>query len=220
MITRFVTALSLLAAVACQSEQQPAIKAGPAAPSSSARPRPDPLPRAVSPAEAAPTADELARRLQPIRANYQQLNAVRRWDKVVRRERHNSTDGGEAAYYYQAGRLAKVVTHDYGETGQWLTEYYLLPDQQLSFVYEKTYDYNRPYYQDSAQAQVMGDSVVFDLAKSRIEETRSYFVQGRLIRQLGNPVGGSAPPNKARQAEQKRLLADFNELLHLLNQPR
>lgn len=48
-----------------------------------------------------------------------------------------STEGGEAKYYYQKNKLEKIITRIFGESGQILTEYYLL-NGQLSFVYEKT----------------------------------------------------------------------------------
>lgn len=219
MNTRCIALLLLLVVVACEPKKQLATDEKPSAPVPVAQARPQPATAAAAglPTDTGAAVENVpASRLRVIRANFQRLNAVRRWDKVLKRERYNSTEGGEAAYYYLAGRLAKVEAWDFGETGKWLAEYYLQPDGQLSFVYEKAYSYNRPFYYDSATARQVGDKEEFDQDESRVEETRSYFQLNRLIQQSG----GSATTDKARQAEQKRLLADFNELLGLLNQPR
>lgn len=214
MNSRFLPVLGLLALVSCEPDKPPATAAR------AAERAPVP-PAAAAPAEPDTTANgTLAAQLQAIRANYQRLNAVRRWDTVVQRELTNSTEGGEATYYLQSGRPAKIVAENYGETFQHRAEFYLRPDGQLAFVFEKATRYNRPFYYDSATAQGVNDPEVFDLKKSTIEETRSYFAQGRLIRQLGPPQGDAAPADKSRLAEQKRLQTDFKDLLRTLNQPQ
>ncbi|MEO6254797.1 MAG: hypothetical protein ABIO79_15915 [Ferruginibacter sp.] len=96
------------------------------------------------------------------------------------------------------------MTRHYGETFQQLTEYYLLKGQ-LSFVFEKSYKYNRPIYYDSA-------SQAFDFEKFEIIEDRSYFENRKLIHQVNNQDCGSPFADNYLLEEQKRLNPDFDKL--------
>lgn len=201
--------LPVLALVSCAPDQ----------PTDTGAPTPAKL---LTPPAAPDTAagEALAAQLQAIRANYQRLNAVRRWDRVVKRELTNSTEGGEATYYWQGGRPAKIVAENYGETFQHRAEFYRLPDGQLSFVLEQATRYNRPFYYDSATARGVDDPEVFDPKKSTRAETRSYFARGRLIRQLSGPPEADAAADTSRAAEQKRLQTDLTDLLQTLKHPQ
>ncbi|RTQ50181.1 hypothetical protein EJV47_11140 [Hymenobacter gummosus] len=216
MTLHLLRGLSLLALLttACGSEKQPEVKATPPPASAATALRQDSV-RQGSPA----TNDELSHelQLQPIRANFQSLNARKQWSRVVKRELSRSTEGGEAVFYYEGAVPVKIVARDYGETGQWLTEYYLL-DGQLSFVYEQKTSYNRPFYYDSATARQNGGPA-FDPAQSTVEETRSYFADGQLIRQLRGKGVEPKPASEMLPLEQKRLLTDYNELLSILHAP-
>lgn len=85
-----------------------------------------------------PANDYLTDRLKPIRENFKRINSITNWTSIDTEELSESTEGGEAKFYYQNGQLEKIVTRHYGETFQLLTEYYLL-NGQLSFVFEKLY---------------------------------------------------------------------------------
>ncbi|MCC3157243.1 hypothetical protein LJ737_08335 [Hymenobacter sp. 15J16-1T3B] len=216
MNRRVVALLSLLLVVGCEPKRPPAAPPhlGPAAsrPGTPASDRPRTTTDTAGPSNP-------AEQLRLIHVRVGQLKGVRRWQKVLKRELHNSTDGGEAAYYYQKGRLAKIEARNYGETGRQLAEYYLWPDGQLAFVFETDYEYNQPYYQDSAWVREMGGGERFDFAKSRIKKTRSYFVQNQLMPLPTDPARSTSEAVKRRAAEQKRLRADLTDLLHTLNAP-
>ena len=123
-----------------------------------------------------------------------------------------STEGGEAVYYYQDGKLEKIITTAYGETYRLLSEYYL-PDGKISFVYEKHLKYNRPFYYDSTAMKGNLDTETFDLKKSELIEVRSYFEKGKLLHQISNQDCGSPFADDFLLAEQKRILQDYNRLV-------
>lgn len=96
----------------------------------------------------------LTERLKPIRKNFKRINSIAKWTSTYNKELDESTEGGEATCYFSDGVLEKIVTRHFGETFQQLTEYYLL-NGQLSFVFEKSYKYNRPIYFDSASKNIL-----------------------------------------------------------------
>jgi hypothetical protein len=151
--------------------------------------------------------DSLATKLKLIRDNFKRINSIAKWTSVINKELNESTEGGEAVFYYVNGVLEKIVTRHFGETYQQLAEYYLL-DKQLSFVFEKEYKYNRPFTYDSAAMKANNDDQYFDINKSQVTTSRSYFEKGKLIQQLRDPA-------EVLQGEQERLLTGFNSLMAL-----
>lgn len=123
-----------------------------------------------------------------------------------------SAEGGEAKYYYQKNKLEKIITRIFGESGQTLTEYYLL-NGQLSFVYEKDYKYNRPLYYDTKAMKENNDTEAFDFDKSEITENRSYFVNGKLIHILSSEDCGAPFSSDYIAEEQKSILSEYSKLL-------
>jgi hypothetical protein len=152
--------------------------------------------------------------LKPIRANFKRINSITRWDSTNKKELWESLEGGEATYFYAKGILEKIITRNFGETYQQLTEYYLL-NNQLSFVFARMYKYNRPLFYDSAAMKESNDDQVFDLAKSVLDETRSYFKNGKLIHQINNEDCGSPFTKAYLLGEQKRLQTNFEKLKRL-----
>lgn len=161
-----------------------------------------------------PVNEYLKETLAPIRANFKRINSVKEWSLEKSHELHESTEGGEARFYYHNRTFEKIVERHYGETGQLLREYYLL-DGKLSFVYEKSLDYNRPITWDEEQRKEMGDTEAFDMEKSEIMESRSYFQDGKLIHQLESGDCGAPFAEDYLKEVQVKLMNNFNELLKL-----
>jgi hypothetical protein len=155
--------------------------------------------------------DYLAAQLAPIRANFKRINSISKWTSTTTKELEESTEGGEAIFYYMNGVLEKIATRHFGETFQQLTEYYLL-NGQLSFVFEKTLKYNRPIYYDSAAMKEGNDDEAFDIKKSQTEETRSYFNDGKLLHQVNNQNNGSPLSKEGLLEVQKGFMTDFEKL--------
>lgn len=156
----------------------------------------------------------LIEKLKPIRANFKRINSITNWTKIDKKELWETTEGGEAKFYYLNKQLEKITTRHYGETFQHLTEYYL-EIGQLSFVLEKTYKYNRPIYYDSATMKEDNDTEDFNFEKSEIIEERSYFDKGELLHQLNNQDCGSPFAKEYLQKEENRIKEDFGKLIKL-----
>ena len=159
----------------------------------------------------------LADRLKPIRENFRRINSIATWTSTEQKELNESTEGGQATFYYSNGVLEKIVTRHFGETFQQLTEYYLLKGK-LSFVFEKSYKYNRPIYYDSTSMKENKDNQAFDFEKSEIIEDRSYFDNEKLIHQVNNQDCGSPFASDYLSKEQMRLKTDFDKLKAMTKQ--
>lgn len=159
-----------------------------------------------------PVNEFLTDRLKSIRANFKRINSITNWTSIDTEELSESTEGGEAKFYYQNGQLEKIVVRHYGETFQLLTEYYLL-NGQLSFVFEKRHRYNRPLYYDTTAMKENNDTEAFDFDKSEIIEDRSYFENGKLLHQINNQDCGSPFADDYLLEEQKRIKEDFDRLI-------
>lgn len=157
----------------------------------------------------------LKERLKPIQANFKRINSITKWTSVKKKNiEGESTEGGEATYYYKNNRLEKVIARHYGETGQALIEYYLL-NGKLSFVFEKDYEYNRPLFYDKKAMKENNDTEAFDFEKSEIIETRNYFEGGSLLHIVNSQDCGAPFSGDYMSAEDKRMKDDFKRLLKL-----
>ncbi len=162
-----------------------------------------------------PANEYMLDRLKPIRDNFKRINSISSWTKIRLEDLWESTEGGTAKFYYNGNTLEKIVTKDFGETYQQLTEYYLL-NGQLSFAFEKTYRYNRPMYYDSAAMKAANDTEAFSFDKSLIEETRNYFEKGKLLNQLNNQDCGAPDAASFLQEEEGRIKSRFEKLRKLV----
>lgn len=152
--------------------------------------------------------------LEPIRKNFRNINFTTEWTSVDKIDLLEPTEGGEVSFYYSNKSLKKITTKVFGETAQQLTEYYLL-DGELSFVFEKSYTYNRPIYWDSTRMQENGDDQAFDFDLSEITEDRSYFKNGKLIHKIESADCGAPFGAEYLLKEQNRLTENFGQLLVL-----
>lgn len=154
--------------------------------------------------------------LKPIQDNFKRINTIpnKEWSLIFSKDLDEPGEGGVATFYFYNDSLSKIVARHYGEMGQMLVEYYLL-NGKLSFVLEKSINYNRPFNYDAAQAKENGDSVAFDIDKSEITEDRSYFKDGVLLHQVNNQDCGAPFANEYLAEEQKRILTEFKSLSKL-----
>ena len=159
----------------------------------------------------------LIERLKPIRENFKRINSKTEWTTVLKKDLWESTEGGEVRYYYSGDSLEKIVVRYFGEMGQNLIEYYLIKGE-ISFVFEKSYEYNRPFYWDSLKMKEFKDNQTFDFDKSNIYELRSYFEQGILIHQLNDKDTSLIHTDDYLMQEQKRITMEFNKLIEISNE--
>ena len=161
-----------------------------------------------------PINEYLTEKLTPIRENFKRINSTENWTEIKQIDLWKSAEGGFVNFYFQKNKLKKIVTRDFGETAQKLTEFYLL-NGELSFVFEKSYKYNRPIYWDSKAKEENNDNEVFDFEKSEIIENRSYFADGELLHQINNQDCGSPFASDYLLEEQEILLTEFKRLIKL-----
>lgn len=145
--------------------------------------------------------EDLEIRLKPIKANFSRINSIQNWTKIDSIDTWETLETGIAKFYYQNNNLEKIITQEYGETFQLHTEYYLM-NGQLSFVFEKLYKYNRPFYDEE-----------FDFDLSEIFESRNYFENGKLVHQALNPEKENQFNIDSVIEEEKRIKTSFYKLI-------
>ena len=156
-------------------------------------------------------------RLRLIRENFRRINSKTAWTTIKNKDLWQSTEGGEAKYYYTGDTIEKIIVRQFGEMGQILTEYYF-HNGDLSFVFEKSVIYNRPYYWDSTKSNENNDNQTFDFDKSEIVEVRSYFDRGKLIHQVKNQDLDTPFPDEYLLEEQERLTEQFDKLVEIIKE--
>lgn len=161
--------------------------------------------------------DSLLETLQPIKENFKRINATKQWTLIEAIELFESTEGGQAKYYYADATLEKITAQYLGETYQKLTEYYLI-NNTLSFSFEKIYKYNRPIYWDSTAMLENNDDQVWDFEKSEITEKRSYFTSGKLFHQINSQNSANLSNQGYLKEENLVIQTEFKKLLKLKNE--
>ena len=140
-------------------------------------------------------------KLDPIKSNFNRINSIKIWTKIKEIETDDSTEGGFINYYFLNDKLEKIVVRKFGESGQYLAEYYLL-NNKLSFVFEKNLRYNVPYYLKE-----------FNYDDSEIIEDRYYYSNNKLINYKSNQDDGAPFSDIFIKSEEKRVLKELNQLL-------
>ncbi|WP_338793994.1 hypothetical protein [Bernardetia sp. MNP-M8] len=98
-----------------------------------------------------------------------------------------STEGGQLVGYYDIknNRELKVINMTWlGEAGKHIFTFYLKNDK-LFFIFEQHFEYNTSIYMTKEVAKE-NEIAAFDIRKSKVEENRYYFDNGKLFRWI-NP---------------------------------
>src|ERR1044072_8527606 len=117
--------------------------------------------------------DYLQKELKPVKDNFIRINSQKKWARIDTVELWESLEGGVMYVFYSDTGPEKLLTRNFGETFQNINEFYLA-NGKLSFVFKKSYKYNRPLFYDSLNMVKSGDDQFFDLEKSEVEEERNY----------------------------------------------
>lgn len=124
--------------------------------------------------------------IKRIRVQYQEIQKnISSYDTVFIPLIGESTEGEQAIGYYKGSTLKLIVTEYLGETGKNRTEYYFDNDQ-LFFVLDQSFKYNRPIFWDQKRAEENDDTEIFDPSKTTLSEDRYYFKNKALILWLDN----------------------------------
>lgn len=143
----------------------------------------------------------LQEELKRIRENFKRINSIKEWNKIKRIDLRQSTEGGDALFYYDNIGLEKIIEKNYGETGQTLHEYYFYKGN-LSFVFEKICHYEHP---------ITNDSFAFD--DSMVEYDRFYFEKGKLIHWSSSSDCGAPFPDNVLLEQDQRLKKSLKALI-------
>ncbi|MFD1552592.1 hypothetical protein DNU06_15520 [Putridiphycobacter roseus] len=165
-----------------------------------------------------PVNEYLTEELKPIRKNFKRINSIIKWTAIQHAVLWETTEGGQVEFYYNEETLEKIIVRHFGEISKYLAEYYLIKGE-LSFVFEKSYNYNRPIYWDSTSMKEISDNQIFDIEASEIIEERSYFHKNELIHQLSNLDCGAPFADDYLKKEQQRVQSEFKRLLELKKAP-
>ena len=157
--------------------------------------------------------DSQKSKTERIRSNFERINSKTHFSKIDTFALDESTDGGEVLFFEDSSQLEKVVARHYGESGKNIDEFYL-ENNQLSFVLEKDFHYNRPYYMDSLKAKELGDTEYFDDSKTKIHDIKSYFDKNQLFFQI-NVAARKDPASQNKLIKENSRIHDYFK--HLLN---
>jgi len=152
---------------------------------------------------------DFSKEMSEIKTNFKRINSIKNWTVIDSVELYETTEGGQAKFYFANKQLQKVEAIYYGETGKAIIEYYLM-DSKLSFVYRKEYKYNSPIYSNE-----FIDNEKFDLSKSEISETKNYFYKDVLFEQIKSSGELQEVLNVGLIKQQVSIKSDFNQLKQL-----
>ena len=162
--------------------------------------------------------EDLKKRIKVTRKKFKKINLTKDWNEVVEQDIWETLEGGIATYYIKNNQLQKIHVRNFGETFQSVQEFYL-ESGSVFFVFELEYKYNRPMYYDSAMMIENNDSEVWNFDESEIIETRHYFNNGNLVRQISNQDCGAPNSQELRNEENNRLKKLFSLLKGELKKP-
>lgn len=157
---------------------------------------------------------DLYKQIELIRLNFKQINSIHSWDNIIVKELWETVEGGEAKYFYKGGKLKKIITRQFGDTFQLVTEYYL-KNGELSFVFEKLYQYNEPIDYKKIDVEVRNEVEIYDLKKVEIVEIRSYFENQKMLKQLNSQDTDLTSFLSYLLEEQMRIKMNFGKLMKL-----
>lgn len=144
--------------------------------------------------------------LKNIKDNFKRINNIKKWTVIDSLDLYESAEGGQATFYFANKQLQKIVAVYYGETGKIVEEYYLL-NNKLSFVYRKDFKYNSSIYSNENEK--------FNIEKSNIFESRSYFYNDILFEQIKSSGNKQEILNENLDQEQQNIIQNFSNLKKL-----
>jgi len=155
----------------------------------------------------------LGDRLKPIVENNKRIKNVKEWTAIDKRALSDSTEGGVATYYFLKKNVEKIVAMHFGKTNKVVQEFYTM-NEQLSFVFEKTYYYGKLITWNPTNMKENKDNLTYINENSEIIEERSYFENQILIRQINNQDCGSPSAQDYLKEEEIRLINEFEKLIN------
>jgi hypothetical protein len=161
--------------------------------------------------------EDIVEKEKEVRKKFKRINSTKNWDKIEEVDIWKTLEGGIATFYFKNENINKIHIRNFGETFQSVQEFYLENDN-LFFVFEIEYRYNRPMYYDTTMMLENNDNQIFDFDESTITETRHYFENKKLVRQISNQDCGAPNSQGLRNSEENRLLLWHSLLIEALSE--
>lgn len=156
-----------------------------------------------------------AAKLKSVQEKMQQIRLIKKWKQIRKIELNESTEGGEATYFFTPEGLTKITAVYYGETGKQENEFYL-NNGKLFLTVERETQYNRPVYWDSAHMKENNDTESFNPDKAEVMTDSSFFENGNQFYHVNSQDCGAPFAKDYLLSEQKRLQQELDKLTALL----
>ncbi|MEM9024957.1 MAG: hypothetical protein AAGB22_14525, partial [Bacteroidota bacterium] len=144
------------------------------------------------------------------------IDRIARYDRIDTLEIAETTELGEAHYFFLTRELKKITVWRFGETRKDITTFYL-DDEALVFARTEEHTYNRPTTWDSTAAAANGDDQVFDPKQSEVVITETYFRNNAAFHHTASDDCGAPWSEEYLKLTGSELLQRFRSHLQLLN---
>ena len=144
--------------------------------------------------------------VEDVRAEYELIQKdMPKYEKVAVPDNGNSTEGGEAVYYYENKRLKVIVAGYFGETGKMHEEIYF-GDNYPIFVYKERHTYNAPITDKK-----------FNEKRTKIHKERYYFDSNKNLIKYIDPKDKEITDSKIIQDKSMEIKKEVVRLLQKRN---
>ncbi len=116
--------------------------------------------------------------------HYTEINNKQKDYTVKRVDDITSAAIGTITGYYRDEEVKKIVSEYFTDTSRTFTEYYF-DDGMLIFILKQSFVYNRPRTYTEEKARAQGDSVWYDDKKTRLDISRFFFANNKLVKWFG-----------------------------------
>jgi hypothetical protein len=128
-----------------------------------------------------------------------------------------SKDGGVITGYFKGKEIKKVTVESYFDTGRDYTEYYYA-DDDLVFVLQQKYHYNRPDYYTEERARANNDTEWYDDTRSTKRTSRFYFKDDEMIKWIDEKNFNRSEDSKDFEEQQKKIYADDKRIQQMMKE--
>ena len=125
--------------------------------------------------------------------HYTEINNKQNDYKQKRVDDLTSAASGTITGYYRDEEVKKIVAEHFSDTCRTFTEYYF-DEGMLIFIIQQNFVYNKPRTYTEEKAMANGDSVWYDDKKTRLDISRFFFSNNKLIKWF-KPDNKEVPSN-------------------------
>lgn len=119
-----------------------------------------------------------------IMKHYQEINKKQKDYTPKHVDDITSAAGGTITGYYRDNEVKKIVSEHFTDTCRTFTEYYF-DEGMLIFILRQNFVYNKPVSYTEEKAKEKGDSTWYDDKKTKMEISRFFFYENKLVKWIG-----------------------------------